>query len=427
VAAPARPNRAGRQIRPLLLRVGDRRHRYLETLERILAIDALDFRTALTRAADLVAETLEAEKVDVFVYDPPSDRLVAMGTSRTPLGDLQRRLGLDRLPMANGGRAARAALDGQPFLTTDSSQDSEELPALPGALGIRATLIVPFTFEPGGPVAVLNVNSTRVGAFSEADLSFAIALARWIALAGHRAQLAERVAASARDEGRRAAAEEIVMMVAHDLRNLLAPALGRVQLLKRRATGETRASVLRDADAAERALNRASRLISDLLDVARLDQGLFELTPGAVELVPLLDEVSSALVEPGKRITVRASEEVVLTADAARLRQVFENVLSNAVKHARTGTDVVVEATVVRDGPEAPGWAQVDVSNDGPTIPPELAARIFSRFARERGSTGLGLGLHLAREIAVAHGGTIGLEPVQTGARFRVRLPLASA
>jgi two-component system, OmpR family, sensor kinase len=239
-----------------------------------------------------------------------------------------------------------------------------------------------------------------------------------------RAQLAERVAVSAREEGRRAAAEEIVMIVAHDLRNLLAPALGRVQLLKRRAAAGNIASVQRDAEAAERALRRASRVVSDLLDVARLDQGLFELTPGTVELVPLIEDVANALVDPGRRIVVKATEEIVLTGDAARLRQVFENLLSNALKHAAPGSAVTVEASVAPEGSAAPDVAQVDVSNEGPTIGAELARRIFSRFGRGAGSSGLGLGLHLAREIVVAHGGTISVEPVATGARFRVRLPV---
>jgi two-component system, OmpR family, sensor kinase len=405
--------------------VDARRNPYLDALERILEIDALDFRTALERAADLVAVALKAQKVDVFVHELETDRLVALGTSDTPMGDRQRKLGLDKLPMANGGRAVRVALDRKPFLTADSSKDPEELPAMAEALGIRGALMVPFTFEPGGPTAVLSVASTAVGAFGEDDLSFATALARWIAIAGHRAQLAERVATGAREEGRRAAAEEIVMIVAHDLRNLLAPALGRVQMLKRRAaTGDT-TGVQRDAEAAERALRRASRVVSDLLDVARLDQGLFDLTPGAVELVPLVEEVANALVEPGKRIAVRAAEEIVLTGDAARLRQVFENLLSNALKYASAGSVVTVEASVAPEPPHAPEWAQVDVSNDGPTIGPELANRIFSRFSRGGTSTGLGLGLHLAREIVQAHGGTIHVEPVAKGARFRVRLPLA--
>jgi two-component system, OmpR family, sensor kinase len=401
------------------------RNPYLDALERILQIDAFDFRTALERAADLVAAALKAQKVDVFVHDLETDRLVAMGTSRTPMGERQRKLGLDKLPMANGGRAVRVAIERKPFLTADSSKDPEELPAMTEALGIRAAIMVPFTFEPGGPIAVLGVSSAAVGAFNEDDLSFAIALARWIAVAGHRAQLAERVAVTAREEGRRTAAEEIVMIVAHDLRNLLAPALGRVQLLKRRAAAGNTAGVLRDAEAAERALRRASRVVSDLLDVARLDQGLFELAPGAVELVPMVQEVANALVEPGKRIVVSATEEIVLTGDAARLRQVFENLLSNALKYATPGSEVTVVASLAPEGSAAPDWAQVDVSNEGPTIGAELAERIFSRFARGGGSTGLGLGLHLAREIVAAHGGTISVEPVATGARFRVRLPLA--
>src|SRR5919199_2744273 len=78
--------------------------RLLVTLERLLALEATDLGDTLRRTCDLVAEALGADKVDVFLHDPATETLAAAGTSDTPLGRRQHALGLDRLPLANGGR-----------------------------------------------------------------------------------------------------------------------------------------------------------------------------------------------------------------------------------------------------------------------------------------------------------------------------------
>ncbi len=82
---------------------GDPR-RLLETLERLLELPAADLQVTLTHATDLVARALAADKVDAFLYDPARDSLVAISSSNQPLSALQRRHGLDVLPLANGGR-----------------------------------------------------------------------------------------------------------------------------------------------------------------------------------------------------------------------------------------------------------------------------------------------------------------------------------
>jgi two-component system, OmpR family, sensor kinase len=78
--------------------------RLLDTLARLLAIDTPDVDEALDEATLFLAEVLQADKVDVFLFDPSSATLVARGTSDTPMGRRQKALGLDRLPVANGGR-----------------------------------------------------------------------------------------------------------------------------------------------------------------------------------------------------------------------------------------------------------------------------------------------------------------------------------
>ncbi len=82
-----------------------RHERLLTTLEGLLAIQATEVRSALDQASDLVATTLGADKVDVFLYDASIDTLVALGTSNTPMGRKQQKLGLDRLPLSNGGKS----------------------------------------------------------------------------------------------------------------------------------------------------------------------------------------------------------------------------------------------------------------------------------------------------------------------------------
>jgi two-component system, OmpR family, sensor kinase len=401
---------------------GERSALLLRTLERVLAVEALDLKSALDQTADILAAALRAEKVDVFLHDPATDSLVAVGTSSTPMGAKQVATGLNRLPLSNGGRAAVVYRTREPFLTGDVRTDDSELRAMSEVLGIRSAMMVPLQLGADG-AGVLNVDSAEVNRFDASDLEFARAVARWIGLVGHRAKLAERLAAAAREEGRRAAAEELVTVLAHDLRNLLSPALGRVQLVHRRAVRDGRRAEAHDAAAAERSLNRVTRLVTDLLDIARLDRGLFELSPSALDVVELLRDVAASHDAPGTKVVIRAPEDIVLAADGARLRQVFDNLISNALKHAAPGTPIELDASLSRG--EDGDWAEIAVANQGPPVPPELAPRIFARFARgDASGSGLGLGLYLAREIVVAHGGSIGLEPRATGARFVVRLPV---
>lgn len=395
----------------------------VRALERVLVIDAVELRDALTEAADVVADELRADKVDVFVHDPASDTLVALGVSRTAMGARERAAGLDRLPVAHGGRAAAAFQSGEPFLTSDSRADPVELRGLVDRVGVRSTLMVPFQLGSEARGAVLGIAAGEADRFDEHDLAFARAFVRWIALVARRAELARELARTARQDGRREAAEELVMVAAHDLRNVLSPALGRIQLLRRRAEREDRPRDARDAALAEGAMQRVVRLVSDLLDVSRIDRGLFDLSLDAVELLPLLQEVARGLSSAATPVTVHGEpEELVLDADAGRLRQVFENLVANAVKHAAPGSSVTID--VRADPPGNPDRVEIDVTNHGAAIAPELAARMFDRFARAASSAGVGLGLHLAREIVLAHGGTIAHVPLASGVRFRVQLPV---
>src|SRR4051794_40960696 len=91
--------------------------RLLAMLQRLLGIRAIESRPALDEASTIIAETFDPDKVDVFIYQAHRDSLVALGTSQTPMGRRQQALGLDVLPLANGGRAAWAFREGVPYTT----------------------------------------------------------------------------------------------------------------------------------------------------------------------------------------------------------------------------------------------------------------------------------------------------------------------
>ena len=118
-----------------------RQDRLLATLERLLELPATEVKVTLGQAAQLIAEVLAADKVDIFFHDNTNETLVALGTSDTPMGRKQKAIGLDRLPMANGGRVVEVFLTGISHLTGHADQDPKELPGIKVSLGIRSSAI----------------------------------------------------------------------------------------------------------------------------------------------------------------------------------------------------------------------------------------------------------------------------------------------
>jgi signal transduction histidine kinase len=285
-------------------------------------------------------------------------------------------------------------------------------------LGIRSAILAPFEGEPGRR-GVLLVSSTQIGAFEEGGVEFACAVARWVSLVAHRADLADEIALRAREEGRRAAADELVTVLAHDFRNYLQPIAARFELIRRRAAREGRVRDRDDVDAALSSVRRLVRLVEDLLDIARLDAGLMELERRPLDLVALVRETAQALEVTGRPIIVAAPPRLPVEGDPARLRQVLDNLLANAAKHAPPGTQVEIHVDVLDAS-----RASVRISDRGPGVSPDVLPTLFQRFGRGRGSTGLGLGLYLAHEITERHGGslTVDSQPGR-GTTFTLALP----
>jgi two-component system, OmpR family, sensor kinase len=396
--------------------------RLLVTLERLLDIQPTNLKTAMDEAATLIAEVLGTDKVDAFLHEPETDTLVAVGASRTRMGRHQHAIGLDRQQVANGGRAVEVFQTGKPHLDGRVDEDAHELAGVKRALGVRSQVVVSLEVD-GARRGTLSAQSAQPDFFSELDLRFLQAVSRWVGSVVQRAELAERTAAAILEQGRRLAADELVTVLAHDLRNYLTPIRARVQLLSRRAAREQNGANVRDLGMLQQTVDRLAALISELLDVARLDQGLFTLSPQPLDLAALAHELAEGLSAPGRTaIRVQAPPELPIMADPARLRQALDNLLANAEQHSPDGVAVALEtATEARDGQT---WAVITVRDQGPGIQPDLLPRVFDRFWKSSGSDGIGLGLHLAQQIAIAHGGLLEVSSkLGAGTTFRLVLP----
>jgi two-component system, OmpR family, sensor kinase len=375
----------------------------------------------LMHASNAVAEALRADKVDVFLYDDSRDSLVAVGTSTQPLSELQKKLGLDVLPISNGGRSVSAFQTGKTYFSGRSDEDPEELRGV--KVGLKVKSQIGAVLEVGGKRrGVLMIASRQPDFFKGVDVTFTEAVARWVAIVAHRAELMQQITQNAVEAGRRAVAEELITVLAHDLRNHLTPLTARMQLVRNRAQRDHRQDDVREMEMALRNVQRLTRMISDLLDVARLDQGIFQLDVQPTDLGAVAAEIAKTLTAPDHQVLVEVAQEIVVAADVRRVQQCVENLVANAIQHSPRGAAVNVVVSAERH--DGRSWGLFEVRNEGPGIPPEVMPRVFERFAAGPGSTGLGLGLYLARRIAVAHGGDLTAESQPgKGACFVLRLP----
>ena len=391
----------------------------LTFLEQLLRTETSDLRQALTQAAQLIVEALSAEKVDIFLYEQERQTLVAMGVSQTALGRREQALGLDQLALANGGRGVEVFQTGTSYRNGHIEDDPEELRGVKEGLHVRSILVVPVengTTRQG----IIQVDSTQPEVFTEQDQQLLEGIAQWIGLVIHRAELLQRVTSDAAEQARRGTAEGLVTVLAHDLRNYLTPLQGRLDLLYRRALREQRERDITDLVGIRLAVRRFDKLIADLLDTARLSQGLLTLTCQQLDLTALVQEMVMALGSPSVRVEIEMPAHLSVWADAPRLQQALENVLANALKHTLPDRMIRIEAHEEQEEKRV----VLSVTDQGPGIPPEERSSLFELFHAGKGSSGLGLGLHLAAQIVAAHRGALWLdESYQQGARFVFSLP----
>jgi signal transduction histidine kinase/CheY-like chemotaxis protein len=245
------------------------------------------------------------------------------------------------------------------------------------------------------------------------------------------AEIAERQRAeeALREADRRKS--EFLGLLAHELRNPLAPIRNAVEILRR--SGGDEQKVKPATEMMQRQVGQMARLVDDLLDVSRISRGKIELRREPVELASIVHHAVEA-VRPlcesmDHELTVTLPPQpAYLNADPSRLSQVVGNLLNNACKFTETGGRI--RLTVEREGKQA----LIRVQDTGIGIAAEQLPRVFEMFMQadtsfERSRHGLGIGLTLVKSVVEMHGGTVEAHSpgVDQGSEFVVRLPLLSA
>jgi len=397
-----------------------RQDRLLSTLERLLELPATEVNATLNQAAQLVVEVLEADKVDIFFHEAADETLVALGTSDTPMGRREQAIGMNRLPLANAGSTVQVFLSGTSYLTGHADQDPEELVGIKVGLGVKSQIAAVFRVQ-SQHRGVLLATSATPEFFSEQDLRFLEAVARWIGIVIGRAELVERKRHEAVEQGRRLAAEELVTIMAHSLHNYLTPMRGRIELLEWRAKRQGREQDLHDILAANNTLHRLERVITDLLDVARLNQGTFSVTPQLMNLADLVQEVVLAFGSEDISIHTHVPAELLLSADRDRLRRALEHLLAIVIKYTPKQEQIRLEVHSEQraDGP----WVILTVYNQESSIPPEVLEALSHPFGTYSPPTSLGL--YLANRMAEAHAGTLTVKSAAgQGVQITLSLPV---
>jgi signal transduction histidine kinase len=220
---------------------------------------------------------------------------------------------------------------------------------------------------------------------------------------------------------------EFLAVLGHELRNPVMALGAGLQLLKRR---DDPGMVLEIRAQMDRQVVHLSRLVDDLLDISRIDQGKFALRKETVALQTVLDfavEASRPQIDANQHVlTVETvTDEARLDADPTRIAQVVSNLLNNAAKYTPKGGQIILAARV------AEGFAEIEVADNGIGIPDDMRSKIFELFTQvkspdKRAHEGLGIGLALVKQLVELHGGTISLASsgLNTGSRFQVRLPI---
>ena len=397
-------------------------NRLLQLLERLFALPPRQVDVVLSDCADLIAEVTGADKVDAFLHEPPTNSLVALGTSRSQVAQLQRSLGLNRLPIANGDPMAVVFTTGDPYHHGHIDRDPTQPRGVVEQLKVRSMLAVPIQV---GDVrrGVLSLACREREQFNEQDLALLKVVAGWVGGLVHRSELMETFARRASEQARRETAEELITVVAHDLRNLLTPIASRLYVMSERASRADRADDVGDFNRVLTGVKRVSELMTDLLDVARIERGILSLTNTTFDVVQLVRASAEALTLPDIEVQVQSyASELTITADARRLQQAIENVISNATKHSPAGVPVVVEIEPTRT--EAGEQVRIAVVDRGPGIDAELVPRIFDPYVSGGRAAGVGLGLYLARTVLSAHGGSIAIRSSAVGTRCEIMLPV---
>jgi PAS domain S-box-containing protein len=388
---------------------------------------AHDHRTALEHVAQLAVPQL-ADWCTVDIVDPTTNQLQQVALAHidpskvTFARELARRFPPDLTAQSgapNVMRTGRSELYREitPELLERGARDAEHLRII-RELDLRSAMVVPLRGRDRifGAITFVYSGGRR---YTDDDLTFAEELARRVAVVLERRRAEEDAAAANRTK------DEFLAMLGHELRNPLAPIRIAVQLMSLRNDPAS----AKEREVIERQVEHLITLVDDLLDVSRITRSKIELVRAPLEISAVLAralEMASPILEQRRHHLEVAVPRtgLVVDGDAARLAQVFSNLLTNAAKYTDPGGRISVV------GSRVDGEIVVSVADTGIGIAPDILPTVFEMFVQERQSSarslgGLGLGLSIVRSLVTMHGGTVTASSPGRGhgSTFVVKLP----
>lgn len=420
---PRRPRQPGERR--------DKRLRDLAVLQDIYSVlaEGPGLDRILRQVAPRVARALGADVCAFLLHDPASGELVTQpGAQGLPgTGEpLLYRVRLDD-PLTSSGRVF---LSGKPLLCADAQRDKRVNPRYAKLWGYRALVVAPLVAG-GRCIGVLRAGHKRAGVFGRDHVRLAMMVAGHAAVVVENARLHDRAERHVQELKRMNDAKtEFLSMVSHELLSPLSSVGGFLSLLRRGEAGPVAPKQEEFLALCERSVERVTRLIDDLLDVSRIEAGVVKIQKETVDLPALLaaatrDHAPQADAK-GVRLEAAPGDVPPAVADPYRLRQVVDNLVSNALKFTPEGGKVLLSCRRTAEG------AEVSVKDTGIGLSESERERVFERFyqvepaggPRRRGA---GLGLAICKSLVALHGGRIWVESVPgKGADFRFTVPLPS-
>lgn len=412
--------------------------------------DVTGIDRVVARLAALIGQVLDYEGVGITAFKSGSQPMATAAYGMAPdraRGWQERQSGFTIYELIVGTSVERQLMAGEPAVIDLGAPPFSQSLTIYGS---KKILLVPMYLE-GRPVGVITCIAGDVAhEYTDEEIALARALAQLTALTLERTRLfqertqAEAVVLALRETNR--LMDEFIGIAGHELRTPLTTIKGSVELARRQANrilaqqqrlpaevAPLVTKLLGHLDRTERQIRMQNRLISDLLDVARIHANRLELEPELIDLHRLVRETveDQQYLTPARTIELSSSVtgEVLVMVDEDRVRQVIGNYLSNALKYSESHKPVSVRLDL------SGKLARISVSDEGPGLSREQQERIWERFYRvptievKSGSgVGLGLGLHISRMIIERLGGHVGVESAPgKGSTFWLALPLIHA
>ncbi|MEV6494738.1 GAF domain-containing sensor histidine kinase, partial [Actinoplanes sp. NPDC051633] len=384
-----------------------------------------------TAAASRVVEALGVKMgwpvAELWLID--DDRQLLVCAARHTTGG--RRLGRFAVDELESGTAlpGRVHARAQPWWIADLAADRWSLRSRAAArAGLHVAVGVPISTG-GRTLGALCVYGDRVEDPEDTLVALLTGIAAQVGQYWERRRAEELTVELARTK------DEFLALVTHELRNPLAIITGTAAVLDEDLDTLTEQEQRQYLETICRSATRLSVLADDLLDLARLESGNLAIRPAATDLASIIaaavDALGAQAADKDLTITADIGQEVQLYADADRLRQVADNLISNSIKYTPAGGRITITATAEQNaGDDAGGCITWTIADTGIGIPPAERPRLFRRFYRastalDRSIPGTGLGLVITRTIIERHHGSITCaEHTGPGTTFVIRLPV---